>query len=462
MGMSASRSSRSGNSPRRNSPQQARSLRAKKAKPRSTTPSYGPPVDVTIDYLGARGDGVAQWQDRPLFVPFALPGETVSASPGSKRADGVSARLEKVLSPAPERTEPPCPVFQKCGGCTLQHLERSAETAWKRGLIVDALQHRGFTQAETLVGPTQGIPQGTRRRVSLSYRRLQDSLIVGFNERSSHQIIPVDHCPLSVEALNSILAQCSQVFAPLLPKGAQGDLVLTATDSGVDAVIDLPARPDLDGYQDLAAAAEQLDLARLSIRLNGEVETLAQRRQPAVSFGGVTIPLPAGAFLQPSKEGEAALQSLVLDGLAGITGPVGDLFCGVGTFALVIAEKGHAVTAYDHLLMQTAPLNSTGRVHAQQRDLFRQPMLCEEVVGLSALVIDPPRAGASEQCGELMRLPETARLQRVIMVSCNPATFSRDARLLEDAGFILQKVTPVDQFIWSAHLEVVAIFDRMR
>jgi 23S rRNA (uracil1939-C5)-methyltransferase len=460
--MSPSRSSRSGSTPRRNSQQQARSLRAKKAKPRSPTVTYGPAVEVTIDRLGARGDGVAEWQGRPLFVPFALPGERVSAAPGGKRADGVSARLEHVITPAPERATPPCPVFQKCGGCTLQHLERTAETTWKRQLVVEALLHRGFSDAETLVTATRAIPQGTRRRMSLSYRRLQDRLVLGFNERSSHQIVSIDTCPLSVDALNKILALCPQVLAPLLPPGAQGDLVLTATDNGVDAVLDLPAAPDLDGYQDLAAAAEQLDLARLSLRLNGEVETLAQRRQPAVSFGGVTIPLPAGAFLQPSKEGEAVLQSLVLEGLSDITGPVGDLFCGVGTFALAIAAKGHAVTAYDHLLMQTAPLNSTGRAHAQQRDLFRQPMLCEEVVGLSALVIDPPRAGASEQCAELNRLPESARLQRVIMVSCNPATFSRDARLLEDAGFHLQKVTPVDQFIWSAHLEVVAIFDRIR
>jgi 23S rRNA (uracil1939-C5)-methyltransferase len=412
--------------------------------------------------LGARGDGIAAWNEGSLFVPFSLPGETVRACPGPKRADGVAARLEEVLTPAPERVEASCPLFMSCGGCTMQHLDRTAELAWKRDSVVEALTHRGYDDAERLVAAPVAIPAASRRRASLSYRQLRDRFVLGFNARASHQIIPLDHCPLVTPSLNSVLSRLSTALHGWVPVGAQGDLTMTDSDSGLDLVLDLPEAPDMAAYQGLAQVAEDLDLARLSLRINGEVEPLAQRRQPVVHFGGIAVSLPPAAFLQPSREGEQALQKLVLEGLEGIKGPVADLFCGVGTFALAIAAQGHAVSAYDHLALQTGPLRSTGRVSAQQRDLFRQPLLNTELAHFTALVIDPPRAGAKEQCEEMRLLAEGTKLQRIVMVSCNPATFARDCRLLEDAGFALQKITPVDQFIWSAHLEVVALFDRMR
>lgn len=327
--------------------------------------------------------------------------------------------------------------------------------------MVETLKHRGFENAETLVRPTIALAPQTRRRAVFGYRRLADRLVLGFNERASHQIIPLNDCPLLVPALSSLLPRLAGLLAPWLPKASQGDIIAVASDCGVDLTLDLPERPDLATYQGLADVAESLDLARLSIRIRSEVEPLANHRSPFITLGETRIFLPSGAFLQPSKDGERALQDLVLEGLSGVTGPIADLFCGLGTFALPIAAAGkRTVTAYDSEAIQTGPLHATGRVQAQARDLFRLPLMVSEMQGFNALVLDPPRAGAQQQCTELAMASGGQGPQKVVMVSCNPATFARDARILVDGGFTLLFITPVDQFAWSAHVELVAVFEK--
>lgn len=447
---SASRSRSGGRSPRRG---------AASRKPAAI--SFGAPIEVKIDRLGGQGDGIAEWQGDPLFVPRALPGETIIAAPGPIRRDGRSARLDAILTPSADRVEPPCPQFGTCGGCVVQHLARPAELDWKRQQVAEALSHRGLTPEDAPVAPIQAVPAATRRRATFSYKRLHNRLLVGFNEKASHQIVPLTTCLVLTPALSELLASLPDALSPCVKPGAEGDIAVVATDTGIDLTLDLDALPDLPVYEALADMAESLDLARLSVRVNDQLEPLLTRRQPVITLADTRLPLPSGAFLQPSEEGQALLQRLVMDGLAPVSGPVADLFCGVGTFALAAARQGHSVTAYDHLALQTTPLHSTGRVTAVARDLFRQPLLREELFPFNGLILDPPRAGARQQCEALALLPAGQGPQRVVMVSCNPATFARDARILCDGGFALRQVTPVDQFVWSAHLELVAIFDRL-
>ncbi|GAB3455377.1 23S rRNA (uracil(1939)-C(5))-methyltransferase RlmD [Insolitispirillum peregrinum] len=427
--------------------------------PPAATP-HGPILSLSIDRLGARGDGIAHADGQTVFVPFALPGETVQAQALSRSSDGVSTVLKGIEQPSEHRADPVCPHFTRCGGCVTQHMVREDESIWKRSLIVEALKHRGFEDADTLVSSTIALPAGSRRRAVFGYRRLAERVVVGFNERASHQIIPLDACPVLVPALSSLLVRLPALLAPVLPKGSQGDIMVVASDTGVDMMLDIPAIPDLAGREGLAAVADQLDLARLTVRIGKTPEPMVMRRQPVITLGNTRLPLPIGAFLQPSAEGQQALQDLVLAAVGDTTGAVADLFCGMGTFALPIAELGRQVTAYDLEAVQTAPLHTTGRVKAQARDLFRLPLIVDELKPFSTIVLDPPRAGAQQQCQELVRLPPGIGPQRVVMVSCSPATFSRDARILADGGYRLNSVTPVDQFVWSAHVELVAVFTR--
>lgn len=427
--------------------------RSKKKSSRKTAARPAAPVEVTVTGLGGRGDGVADLNGKPLFVPFALPGERVRARPIGPRGDGIAADLDQVLEPAAERVTPPCPHFGTCGGCQLQHLDRAAETAWKRRQVIEALARRGFDAVP--VAPTVSIPAGTRRRATFGWRRTAGGLILGFNERQSHRLVDIGPCPVLHPDLEALLPRLRAALAPVLPQGAAGDLLVCLCDQGVDARLDLPEHPDLAGREALAAVAEALDLARLSLRIDGLVEPLAVRSPPTITFGGRAVALPSGAFLQPSQEGEQAILALVEQGLEGVEGPVADLFCGLGTFSLPLNGR-HTVTAIDGDPALIGPLNALPGLRAEVRDLFRDPLAGKDLAPFAAVVFDPPRAGAKDQAEALA----AAGPERVVGISCNPATFARDARILVDGGYEITAVTPVDQFAWSPHLEVVAAFRR--
>ncbi len=430
---------------------------------------------LDIETLGARGDGVGRLDGRPVFVAGVLPGERARVQVTGERDGALRGEAIELLSESPSRVAPPCPHFGLCGGCALQHLDEAAYRDWKRGLVVEALARRGLTGAEvgSLVGPLVSVPPGTRRRATLAAYRGRDGRVhLGFHETRGHAVVDLTACLILHPRLFALLAPLRGLLGTLLAgggrAGARAGAALTLTETGVDLLLTSLDSPDLEAREAMAAFAEARDLARLSWSA-GEgkgAEPVALRRAPRVRFSGVAVTPPPGGFLQPTAEGEAALVDAVLRGLPKGAERFADLYAGCGTFTFALASRGrvHAVEGDSAALealsaaARAAGLDAGigGRVEAEVRDLARQPLMAAELGRLDALVFDPPRAGARAQAEQIA----ASRLPAVVAVSCNPHTFARDARLLVDGGFELLEVTPIDQFAWTGHLELVAIFRR--
>jgi 23S rRNA (uracil1939-C5)-methyltransferase len=409
---------------------------------------------VTIDHLGGLGDGVALTPSGRLHVPFTVPGDRALIAPRGKDA----AELRELVSPGPERVVPPCRHFGRCGGCALQHIAPAFTAGWKRDRVVYALSRAGL--GAVAVAQTIAIPPAARRRATLAAKRLRSGVALGFAERGSHQLVDLAECPVVRPELVALFPRLRAAASALLQVGETADLALTLTDTGVDVVVTRGRPLTLHDRETLAGLAEDLDLARISWRLSaaGAAEPVAARRRPTIRLGGRPVVVPPGAFLQPSIDGETALTRLVAEGLGEAAGPIADLFCGVGTFALPAAARAR-VDAFDSDAEAVAALRSAARgltLAAENRDLFREPLAPRELAGYAAAIIDPPRAGAQAQCQALAR----SAVPVIVYVSCNPVTFARDAAILAGAGYAAGGVTPVDQFLWSPHVELVGAFRR--
>lgn len=420
-------------------------------------------LDLTVDALGAQGDGLAHHRGRRVFLPGALPGERVRARVAVGTSTEARGAIDAILAPSPDRVAPPCPHFGPCGGCTLQHLAPGALATWKRETIRQALGHRGLT--DIVLEPMVSIPPGNRRRAALGWVRTTAGVVLGFHATASHRLEDLRGCALlspPLAGLVSIEGPLRSLLSALATPGTRGQVVLTDTDTGLDVTLDLPAPPDLTGRERLAAMAEAADLARLGIRL-GETawEPVTARRPPQVRFANLPVTLPPLAFLQPSREGEAAITAAILARLPEGAARGLDLFAGLGTFSLPLVARGLAVHAVDGVseamgALAAAPGVPPGRLSTETRDLARDPLAGPALARVDFVVVDPPRAGARAQADALAASgPPT-----VIGVSCNPATFARDARILVDGGYRLAAVTPIDQFPWSAHVELVAALQR--
>jgi len=405
---------------------------------------------------------LATHQGRRMFLPRTLPGERVRARVDLSGRGEPHGAVEAVLEPSPHRVDPPCPHFGACGGCVLQHLAPETLTAWKRETLVQALGHRGL--GDTTVDPVVSIPPGHRRRATLGWVHTAAGLLLGFHGSASHRLENLRGCALLTPALAATVAANGPLRATLAAvtvPGNKGQVVLTETETGLDLTLDLPSSPDLPARERLAALAETADVARLSLRIGDAWEPVAARRLPQVRFADVPVTLPALAFLQPSRPGEAAITEAILARLPKDTGRALDLFAGLGTFSLPMAARGAVVHAVDGAAEAMAALASAAGGHGQRvttetRDLARDPLTGRALREADVVVFDPPRAGARAQTEALTE----ARPPVLIAVSCNPATFARDARTLVDAGYRLGPVTPIDQFPWSAHVELVARLDR--
>ncbi|WP_041795966.1 class I SAM-dependent RNA methyltransferase [Pararhodospirillum photometricum] len=415
-----------------------------------------PPAAITahVASLGDRGDGVTEpVAGRHYYVPGALPGEEIRLIPGPRRGDGWAATLESVLSPSPNRVAPPCPHAAQCGGCDLLHLDPAAQATWKRAKVERALAHRGLD--DVMVRPLLSVGLGTRRRLAVGLRGRKAGGVAGFHERASSRLIDTPSCCLPTPALHQALAVLRHHAGDFLEPGEEVQALLTETETGVDVVIDAPRGPDLAVREALVALAQTADFARVALRRKSTVDPVAERRAPTLTLGGQELRLPPGPFLQPSREGEGHLVALVLEALAGLApgSRVVDLFCGVGTFSVPLAATGLQVEAYDEAATAVAPLSrASTRIRAQARDLFRNPLAGGEWQGVTAAVLDPPRAGAQ---GQTQALAE-AGPAHLALVSCAPGTFARDLRVLVEAGYEVAWVQPVDQFTGSHHVEVVA------
>jgi len=409
-------------------------------------------MEFAIESVGGEGDGVAAG---PVFVPFTLPGERVIAAGGGERRE-----LVEVLDPSSERVAPPCRHFGTCGGCALQHWAHEPYLAWKVARLAATLARQGI---ETEILPAFAAEPGTRRRVGLHARRGgRDAARLGYKARKSWDLVDISVCPISDPAIEAAIPALKRLAAPLFehPKSAP-TLHVTLTTSGLDVDISGVERKSgglsADARVQLAERAAEADLARVT--LDGEVAY--QARLPQVRLGKALVSLPPGAFLQATPQAEAAMAAFVAGQAAGAA-RIADLFCGVGTFTFRLAEIAQvyaADAAAEAIRALSGALAAAPGLHgvtAEARDLVRRPVLAEELKKTDVAVFDPPRAGAAEQTAELAR----SSVARVIGVSCNPATFARDARTLIEAGFALERLLPVDQFLWSPHIELVGVFSR--
>jgi 23S rRNA (uracil1939-C5)-methyltransferase len=410
-----------------------------------------------IARIGALGDGAAVREPGApaVHVPLTLPGERVLAETSGERG-----RLIEVLEPSAERVAPPCPHFGLCGGCALQHWAQAPYLAWKAGLIAEALAREGL-EAEMLA--PFATPPGSRRMLALHARpgRTGEARL-GYKERSSWRLVEIGACPIADPRIVAALPGLRRLAAAFLehPRSAP-TLHVTSTQTGLDIDVSGVERRtgglSADARLLAAQAAGELDVARLS--LAGEI--LYQARRPIVRFGRASVTLPPGAFLQATSDAEEAMAAFAAEGLKGAA-KIADLFSGIGTFALRLAEAAqvHAVDssaeAIAALLEARGSAAGLKALTGEARDLFRRPILVQELKGFDAVLFDPPRAGAAAQAAEIGK----SGLTKAVGVSCNPATFARDARTLVDAGFRLERVLPVDQFLWSPHVELVGVFGR--
>lgn len=421
-----------------------------------TSVAAGKIYDVEVTATGAKGDGIAETPEGRIFIPYTVPGDRRRVRVGR---DGRAAVIER-LEDGPGRQRPVCPHFGACGGCALQHLEHASYLAWKRHLVVKALARRAI-KAE--VAPVISVPPGSRRRVRLNATPVGNGAVVGFRERRSHDIVGITDCPVSAASVVGLLAPLGKLAAAILTRRSQAEVVVTRTASGLDVLIQTGEAASLAVRERLAQFAETVDLARLSwMTHRTEAEPVATRRPVRVAFGQVGVALPPVSFLQPTEEGEAALRSEISRALAG-SRRIADLYAGCGAFALPLAASGAAVFAADTDRHALAALEAAAResgfgarVETEARQLSRRPLVPEALSRFDGVVLDPPRVGAEEQAKTLA----ASVVPVVAYASCNPATFARDARILIDGGFVLDRVAPVDQFLWSPHVELVGIFRR--
>jgi 23S rRNA (uracil1939-C5)-methyltransferase len=408
---------------------------------------------LAIDHVGHRGDGVAFADGEAIYVPYTLGGETAEVAPVPGHPD--RRRLLAVEHASPERIAPFCPHFGVCGGCATQHWEMERYRAWKHQLVVETLSQAKLACEVSPLIDAHGLG---RRRITLHARMgTHEVLKVGFAAVNSHDVIPVDRCPILDPGLNGALDAAWALAEPLISTGKPLDIQITATNSGLDV--------DVRGSGPLAAAmittlsriCEQHRLARLT--RHGEL--VLMRSPPVVSIGTAHVTLPPGSFLQATVAGEETLAMLVAEACRRAKN-IADLFCGVGPFALRLAAKAR-IAAFDSdtsavAALQKAATATSGLkpVKAETRDLFRRPLVAQELRDFDATVFDPPRQGAQAQALQLA----ASKVGVVVAISCNAATFARDARILVDGGYRLEKVIPVDQFRYTPHVELVARFAR--
>lgn len=417
-------------------------------------------AEVTIESIGRRGDGVAAVAGGVVHVPATAPGDRVRVALTETGPGRFRGRLLSMLEAGPDRREPPCRHFGDCGGCALQHLAPEAYGAWKTGMLRSLLARNGLDGAT--VEPLHSSPPGSRRRATFAIRRRRDDAIVGFNERHSHRVVDLAACPVVLPDIAALIAPLRAWAESALRPGDRAAAHAAMTDSGIDLSIDTTARlggAGRDALVDLLARENLARVARAHNRQEG-AEILAEARPVRAVYGGFPVALAPGAFAQATADGEAALTGFALEAAEGATSAF-DLFCGSGAFALPLAGHGCSVSAADIDKAAIGNLGAAARcaglakLHAEPRNLMRRPVPASELAEADFVVFDPPRAGAKAQAAEIA----AAGVPVVVAVSCDPGTFMRDARILADGGYRLTRLRPVDQFLWSPHLELAARFD---
>ena len=397
---------------------------------------------IKIEKIGAKGDGVAILNGEPIFISKVLQGEIVELENG---------KLKKIIEPSPERQQAFCQYYDSCGGCKFQHWQHEPYAAWKRAQLVAALRGHGI-EAD-VVEPLIDAHGAGRRRVTLHVRQIGGQWQAGFMVAKSHDLIAIDACPILVHQLHSA-AVIAASFGSML--GAC-DVAISAADNGLDVSVKAERQPANKNLNVIREIMERHKILRVS--LNGEI--LAQLAVPSIVMGKAQIQIPINSFLQATAKGEAQIAMLIAEPLKKAKSIL-DLFCGVGPFAFRLAEQAkiHAIDsdkpAIAALLQATRFIQGVKPITAEARDLYDNPLVPEELNNYDSVVLDPPRAGAEAQARNLAK----SKVKRIISVACDVQTFARDAAILIGGGYKIGKVTPVDQFKFSAHVEIVASFTR--
>ncbi|MFD1746665.1 class I SAM-dependent RNA methyltransferase [Rhizobium helianthi] len=410
---------------------------------------------VTISALSHKGSGIAHGERGPIFVPYTLPGETVAIARVKDEGTVMS-----FATTSPDRVQPACKHFGpegvggSCGGCSLQHQAKPSYNGFKRDLLVQALKSKGI---EAPVGDLIEAHPHQRRRLVFTVRRREKGLVIGFNQAETHHVVPVEECPIASEAL---ISRLDALHAIARATGSDAfRITVTETLTGLDISMD-GLRGGL-GERERRAVTETVIKLQGIARVSGNGEIIVEPHKPQLDFDGARVVIPPGAFTQATREAEEAMAKITIEHI-GKAKRVADLFSGIGTFALRIARKTavhaveseeRAVKALDQAARMTQGLKP---LTVERRDLFRRPMTPQDLKAYDAVVFDPPRAGAEAQSAELAR----SQVKKIVAVSCNPLTLARDLSILTKGGYKIRQVIPVDQFLWSPHVEAVALLER--
>jgi 23S rRNA (uracil1939-C5)-methyltransferase len=421
------------------------------------------PVETRITHIGGDGDGIGVHPDGSrLYVPFTVPGDFVRVRQFARRGDGWSAQIETFLERGGGLRPAVCGHFGQCGGCTSQHWDETPYLEWKTGRLDAALRRAGFEEP-SMAPIVRGSP-GTRRRMDLAVRRGMAGLAVGLHRARGGDVIDLGECAVLHPSLFSLIAALRVVLSGLAAIRREASVVVNLLDSGPDVLLRTDGELIMQDRAKLIDFARSHDLPRISWAFGASTpEAVCVLRPALTSLSGVTVTPPPGAFLQATREGEAAIIAAVLDGLPAklpARARALELFAGCGTISFALAQRIRVMAIEGDEALVTAchnAINHTGlmgKIEIRRRDLARQPFLANELSGFAVVVLDPPHAGAAMQMPYIAQ----ARVPTVIYVSCDPVSLGRDAQVLHGAGYRLEKVTPIDQFLWSARLEAVAVF----
>ncbi|MEJ1977522.1 MAG: class I SAM-dependent RNA methyltransferase [Acetobacteraceae bacterium] len=430
------------------------------AEPRPASTPSG--AELRVERIGADGDGVAALPSgEPVYLPLVLPGELVRADALTRRGEGWAGSAT-LLEASPERQAAPCPHFGACGGCTLQHWQDAPYAAWKSDQLRAALARAGFADAP--LAPLARTPPGDRRRVDLALAREGSQVLVGLHRRRGTDVVDLQTCLVLTPRLVSLIGVLRRVLPGVTGLRRTGAAVVNLLDSGIDLLLRTDASLSAADRITLTALAEEVGACRVSWALNaGPPEPACSLHKAETMLAGAIVAPPPGAFLQASLAGEAAITAAVLAGLPArmvARARIVELFAGCGTLTFALAEQARVI-AYEGDKAAAEALRRAvmgRRVEAVSRDLARQPLSVKELAGAAAIVLDPPFTGAAAQMPGIA----ASGVERVIYVSCNPAALARDARMLRDGGYTVASAAPVDQFLWSAQVESVTVFERVR
>lgn len=425
-------------------------------------------IELTITNLGDMGDGVAQYDGKTIFVPFTYTGDKIKAVIDNVTKDHLTANMIEIVEPSPQRQNAPCKHFGKCGGCSLQHLNKHTYDSFKENILNNVIKDLSVDTA--VIKQMVYVGENSRRRLEFKISVNKDNISIGFFAPKSHDVVDIQECPISSNEITKILPALKTCLHNLKKPGILKAISLTVTEDGLDATVTIGKNLTEFDKQQLIDFAKSNNIIRLSGYIqqknNSSNESnyicIYESKTPYIKFADVNVLLPIGTFLQATYKGQIAITELVLDHLKGCN-KVADLYSGCGTYSFALVQQSKNVAAYEGdeqmvMAMHNAIINNDleAKMITSTRNLFKRPLKEYELNRFDGLVVNPPRNGALPQIKNISK----SNIKKVIIVSCNPTTFKRDAKHLIGSGYKLTSATAIDQFYWSSHLELVASFEK--